>query len=92
MSKYATNFVIDELTGEKRLIKHLNKIKINRVTVKATSGSWNKTGKAARIKKRWGIGSLRSIGKNFKLGRGWNEELLKKFNLVKEMKKEFDMH
>ena len=53
MSIFATNFIIDEETGEKKLVKHLNKMRMDHVSVKKQPGGWNKSGKAARIKKEW---------------------------------------
>jgi hypothetical protein len=51
MSKYAKNFIIDEETGEKKLVKHLNKARIDRKTLNKQPGGWNKTGKKAVLKK-----------------------------------------
>ncbi len=53
MSIYARNFTVDEETGEVRLIKHLNKIRVDSYSVRAQPCGWNKTGKKARINKRW---------------------------------------
>jgi hypothetical protein len=53
MSIYATNFIIDEETGEARLIKHLNKIRVDTYSVREQPGGWNKSGKKARINKYW---------------------------------------
>jgi hypothetical protein len=54
MSIYATNFIIDEETGEVKLIKHLNKIRVDRgTTSKRGSGKWNKSGIKARELKGW---------------------------------------
>lgn len=50
MSIYAKNYVVNELTGEAKLVKHLNKIKVNRHSI-IKSGKWNKTGKKARVLK-----------------------------------------
>lgn len=47
MSIYATNFIVDEETGEAKLIKRLNKTKINRFTLRKQPGGWNKSGKKA---------------------------------------------
>ena len=49
MSIYADNYVVDELTGEVKLIKHLNKMRIDRGWKSA--GGWNKSGKKARDRK-----------------------------------------
>ncbi len=53
MSIYAQNYTIDEVTGEKKLVKHLNKIRVDRVTICKSSGKWNKNGKKARVKKKF---------------------------------------
>jgi hypothetical protein len=54
MSIYATNFIVDEETGEVKLIKHLNKIRVDRGTSKkGGSGKWNKSGIKARENKGW---------------------------------------
>jgi hypothetical protein len=49
MSIYATNFIIDE-EGKPVLIKHLNKIRVDRSSLFRVRG-WNKTGVKARRKK-----------------------------------------
>ena len=49
MSIYANNYIIDEITGEKKLVKHLNKSRIDRGKWNSTPGGWNKSGKKARI-------------------------------------------
>jgi len=51
MSIYATNYIVDELTGEVKLVKHLNKRRIDRGIGNKTPGGWNKSGKKARLKK-----------------------------------------
>lgn len=51
MSIYATNFIIDEETGEAKLVKHLNKARIDRSTWMRESKGWNKSGKKARLNK-----------------------------------------
>lgn len=52
MSIYATNFIIDEETGEAKLVKHLNQRRIDRSTwIKNESKGWNKSGKKARSNK-----------------------------------------
>ena len=51
MSIYADNWIIDEITGEKKLVKHLNKKRVDRGRWNKTSGAWNKNGKKARINK-----------------------------------------
>ena len=48
MSIYAQNFVIDIETGEAKLIKHLNKKRIDRCYAGTPPGKWNKTGKKKR--------------------------------------------
>lgn len=52
MSIFATNFVVDEITGEVRLIKHLNKLRIDRGGWNRFSHAkgWNKSGKRNRMK------------------------------------------
>ena len=50
MSIYATNYTVDEATGEFSLIKHLNKKRIDRGN--KHSKGWNKSGKKARYKKK----------------------------------------
>lgn len=52
MSIYATNFLVNEETGEVKLVKHLNKTKINRCTLAKPPGGWNKSGSKARSSKR----------------------------------------
>ena len=51
MSIFATNYVVDEETGEPKLIKHLNQMRIDRVSLNRVGG-WNKSGKKVRITKR----------------------------------------
>ena len=53
MSKYATNVTVDENTGEKKLIKRLNKKRIDRSTLSKPPGGWNKSGSKARENKKW---------------------------------------
>ena len=50
MSIYATNFIIDEETGEAKLVKHLNKARIDRCYAGTPPGKWNKTGRKKRTK------------------------------------------
>ena len=51
MSIYATNWIICKITGKPKLIKHLNKIRMDRNSTFKKSKGWNKTGvKARRIK------------------------------------------
>lgn len=70
MSIYATNFIVDEETGEVKLIKHLNKIRVDRWNVsKRGSGKWNKSGIKAREMKGW--------RKEIKELRRWSIEKLK---------------
>jgi hypothetical protein len=49
-SIFATDFVVDEVTGEVKLIKHLNKDRVDRSTCRSRTGKWNKTGNRARMK------------------------------------------
>jgi len=51
MSIYATNYTVDETTGEVSLIKHLNKVRVDRG--RSSSKGWNKSGKKARHKKMY---------------------------------------
>jgi hypothetical protein len=53
MSIYAKNLIVDEVTGEVKLVKHLNQIRVDRGNGWRSPGKWNKTGKKARINKRW---------------------------------------
>jgi hypothetical protein len=55
MSIYASNYIVDELTGEAKLVKHLNKSRIDRGAYNSTPGGWNKSGKKARQRKRSNI-------------------------------------
>ena len=71
MSIYATNFIVTE-NGESKLIKHLNKLRIHRFTLRGRIGGWNKSGKSARENKRWECGwkkekyqELKKILENF---------------------------
>ncbi len=48
MSIYATNFIIDEETGEAKLVKHLNQRRIDRCYAGTPPGKWNKTGRKKR--------------------------------------------
>jgi hypothetical protein len=50
MSIYATNYIVDELTGDKKLIKHLNKCRVHRFTCSIPPGGWNKSGKRSYLK------------------------------------------
>lgn len=65
MSIYATNWIIDELTGEAKLVKHLNKVRIDRNYTWGASGGWNKNGKKARKKKSHMKGSKKRVYKIF---------------------------
>lgn len=56
MSIYATNFIIDEETGEAKLVKHLNKARIDRCTCSIPPGGWNKKGSKQKEKKFWSRG------------------------------------
>ena len=49
-SIFATEFVVDEVTGEVKLIKHLNKDRVDRCTLRSRTRKWNKTGNRARMK------------------------------------------
>ena len=60
MSIYATNWIVDELTGETKLVKHLNKVRIDRGSYNATSGGWNKSGRRARLRKSSNIFNKKS--------------------------------
>ena len=86
MSIYATNFITDEETGEKKLVKHLNKIRIDRGGWNRYSHAkgWNKSGKKARMEKcSFRIGALKSRSPKFKgFKRLWNglSELQTKFD------------
>ena len=51
MSIYAKNYVVDEETGEVKLIKHLNQRRIDRNYTWGASGGWNKNGRKARKKR-----------------------------------------
>jgi hypothetical protein len=89
MSIYATNYVIDEETGEAKLIKHLNQKRIDRFSF-FTPGKWNKTGKKSRINKGKGIGSMLSHSPKFKGNkRLWKDlsKLQTKFDAKKALEK-----
>jgi hypothetical protein len=60
MSIYASNYIVDELTGEAKLVKHLNKSRIDRGAYNSTPGGWNKSGKKARQRKRSNIFNKRT--------------------------------
>lgn len=64
MSIYATNYIIDEETGEPKLVKHLNQTRIDRGTTKRPPGKWNKNGANQKERKRWSKGDSK---KEFKL-------------------------
>ena len=52
MSIYATNYILDWETGLPKLVKHLNKARIDRNCIWNGHGKqWNKSGKLARLKK-----------------------------------------
>ena len=93
MSIYSKNFIFDKTTGDVKLVKHLNKIKVdrNKGSDNSHAKGWNKSGKKARLKIAHSriVGSLRTKSKRFGL-RGWKnvKTLQKKF----DMKKLFDMH
>jgi len=50
MSIYATNYIVDD-EGDPILVKHLNKVRIDRLAGQRPGG-WNKSGSKARIEKR----------------------------------------
>ena len=52
MSIYATTYSIDENTGEVTLVKHLNKLRVDRCLFKSP-GKHGKNGKKARLSKRF---------------------------------------
>jgi len=79
MSRYANNYIIDELTGEPKLVKHLNKIRVDRGGWNKTSGGWNKTGKKARMKKRKSFHCDSNLEPQF--------EELKNLRIVKNLKR-----
>ena len=56
MSIYADKYVIDENTGEAKLVKHLNQDRVDRKTAKEKVGKWNKNGHAKHVKRRWSKG------------------------------------
>ena len=60
MSIYATTWVVDNLTGEAKLVKHLNKVRIDRSTWKRSAKGWNKSGKQARIRKQSNLHNKKS--------------------------------
>lgn len=66
MSKFAKNKIVDEATGEEKLVKHLNKIKIDRSRYNRRAKKWNKTGKKARNKKRSDKGTSKKKFKELK--------------------------
>ena len=49
-SIFATDFIIDEVTGEVSLIKHLNQDRFDHCTCKSRTRKWNKTGNKSRVK------------------------------------------
>jgi hypothetical protein len=49
MSIYADNYIVDEVTGEVKLVKHLNKFRMDRG--RKSSSKWNKSGKDTRRRK-----------------------------------------
>jgi len=61
MSIYARNFIIDE-DGKAKLIKHLNQNRVDRVSF-TNPGGWNKSGKKARIMKRYNSLPTRTFDK-----------------------------
>lgn len=52
MSYYATNFIIDMETGELKLVKHLNKVRIDRCGAHKSTRGWNKSGSKSRSHKK----------------------------------------
>lgn len=69
MSIYAQNFTVDETTGEVKLIKHLNKIRIDRCTLRNAPGGWNKSGRRARENKKWNSVTKKVRRENGKVGK-----------------------
>ncbi len=65
MSIYATKYIIDEDTGESVLVKHLNKIRVDRITLRPRVGGWNKSGRASRVNKRFKKGNPKIIVHKF---------------------------
>jgi len=55
MSIYATNYIVDENSGEPTLLKHLNKHRVHRFTCKSRVGKWNKSGHACHVKREGGL-------------------------------------
>ena len=55
MSIYATNYIVDETTGETKLVKHLNKARIDRGL--SYSSGWNKSGIKGRRRKKYNKGT-----------------------------------
>lgn len=65
MSIYADVYIIDLESGKAKLVKHLNKTKIDRGGHNVAPGGWNKTGKKAQLKKFKGYYLSRSRRKKF---------------------------
>jgi len=61
MSIYADNWIVDEETGESKLVKHLNKHRVDRNYTWGATGGWNKNGGKARKKKVHMKGSKKII-------------------------------
>ena len=66
MSIYARNFTVDENTGEAKLIKHLNQLRIDRGRFNRTPGGNNKSGASSRLKKRYEKGNKKEAFQSFK--------------------------
>jgi len=64
MSIFADNYTVDENTGEAKLVKHLNKFRIDRKTCKQKVGHWNKNGHAKIVNRYWSNGDKK---KKFKI-------------------------
>ena len=73
MSIYANNYIIDEITGEKKLVKHLNKSRVDR-GYKSSHG-WNKSGKKARDENRMGDNNNRRKDRHYAINKSLNEDL-----------------
>jgi len=67
MSIYADNYIVDENTGEAKLIKHLNKCRVDRGTHLRRRKGWNKSGIKARYRKQWNHNKKIRVGIKFEL-------------------------
>lgn len=63
MSIYATNFIMDEETGNPKLVKHLNKTRVDRGCASIPPGGWNKKGSKQKEKKFWSKGKTKDYSK-----------------------------